>query len=137
MHANCEGTNKSPIKLGAREKTIDMVICWQMGKTFCKTKTPLGDFKVTTPKNTLINNQAVTSIRNLTTTMGYPKILTYSWTFAPVLNWTWSCSSFLSLDAQISNLRLTIWTDPNTWLTPATWTDIVGCKVLHFIKNED
>ena len=114
-----------------------MVICWQMGKTFRKAKTPSGDFKVATPKNTPINNQAVTSIRNLTTTLGYPKIPTYSWTFILILNWTWSCSSFLFLDAQISNLWLTIWTDPSTWLTPATWTDVVGCKVLHFINNED
>ena len=31
-----------------------------------KAKTPPGDFKVTTPKNPLINNQAITSKRNLT-----------------------------------------------------------------------
>ena len=30
------------------------------------------------PKNPLINNQAVTSISNLTTTLTYPKIPTYS-----------------------------------------------------------
>ena len=39
---------------------------------------PPGEFKVTTPKNPLINNQAITSIRNLTTTLAYPKIPTYS-----------------------------------------------------------
>ena len=37
-----------------------------MGKTSHKEKTLLSDFKVTTPKNPLINNQAVISIRNLT-----------------------------------------------------------------------
>ena len=37
-----------------------------MGKTSHKAKTPPDDFKVTTPKNPLINNQAVTSIKNLT-----------------------------------------------------------------------
>ena len=38
-----------------------------------KEKTPRGDFKVITPKNSLINNQAVTSIRNLTNYPGlYP-----------------------------------------------------------------
>ena len=42
-----------------------------------------------------INNQAVTSMRNLTTTLVYPKILTYSWTFAPIPNQTWSCSRLL------------------------------------------
>ena len=49
-----------------------------MGKTFHKAKTPLGEFKVTTHKNPLINNQAVTSIKNLTTTLAYPKIPNYS-----------------------------------------------------------
>ena len=43
-----------------------MEICWQMGKTSRKSKTSLGDFKITIPKNPLINNQAVTSIKNLT-----------------------------------------------------------------------
>ena len=37
------------------------MICWQMGKTSRKAKTPLSEFKVTTPKNPLINNQAITS----------------------------------------------------------------------------
>jgi len=49
-----------------------------MGKTSRKAKTPLGDFKVTTLKNPLINNQAVISIKNLTTMLAYPKIPTYS-----------------------------------------------------------
>ena len=35
------------------------------GENFARKKPPLGDFKVTTPKNPLINNQAITSIRNL------------------------------------------------------------------------
>jgi len=49
-----------------------------MEKTFRKAKTPLGEFKIITFKNPLINNQAVTSIENLTTTLAYPKIPTYS-----------------------------------------------------------
>jgi len=53
-----------------------------MGKTFRKAKISLGEFKVTTPKKPLINNQAVTSMRNLTTTLAYPKIPTNNWTFA-------------------------------------------------------
>ena len=79
-----------------------------MGKTSRKAKTSLGDFKVIILKNPLINNQAVISIRNLTTTLAYPEIPTYSWTLTPILNWTWSCSSLLSLDAQISTLWLTL-----------------------------
>ena len=27
--------------------------------------------------------------------------------------------------------------DYSMWLTPATWTNVVSCKVLHFINNED
>ena len=73
----------------------------------CKAKTLSSDFKITTPKNPLINNQAVTSMRNLTTTLTYPNIPIYSWIFVPILNWTWSCSSLLFFDAQISNLWLT------------------------------
>ena len=34
------------------------VICWQIGKTSHKAKTPQGEFKVTTSKNPLINNQS-------------------------------------------------------------------------------
>ena len=37
-----------------------MVICFQIGKTYIA-KTPLGDFKVTTPENPLLSKQAVTS----------------------------------------------------------------------------
>ena len=59
--------------LNAAKNKFDTVICWQMGKI------PQGDFKVTTLKNPLINNHAVTSKRNLTTTLVYPEIPTYSW----------------------------------------------------------
>ena len=41
------------------------------GKTSRKAKTTPSDFKVTTPKNPLINNQAVISIRNHT---NYPNL---------------------------------------------------------------
>ena len=58
-------TNKSPTKLNAAKIKFDTVISLQMGKT-TKAKTPPGDFKVTIPKNPLINNQAITSKRNLT-----------------------------------------------------------------------
>ena len=37
-----------------------MVICLQLGNTYT-TKTPPGDFKVTTPENPLLSKQAVTS----------------------------------------------------------------------------
>ena len=47
------------------EIKFDTVIGLRMGKT-TKAKIPPGDFKVTTLKNLLINNQAITSKRNLT-----------------------------------------------------------------------
>ena len=81
------------------------MICRQMGKTSHKAKTPLSKFKVTTLKNPLINNQTVTSMRNLTTTLAYPKIPTYSWTFASIPNWTWSWSRVLSL-VKINNFSI-------------------------------
>ena len=56
---------KSPTKLNAVEIKFDMVICLRIGKT-TKAKIPPGDFQVTTPKNPLINNQAITSKKNLT-----------------------------------------------------------------------
>ena len=37
-----------------------MVICLRMGKTYMA-KTPPGDFKVTTPENSLLSTQAITS----------------------------------------------------------------------------
>ena len=38
----------------------DMVICLRMRKTYM-TKTPSGDFKVTTPENPLLSKQVVTN----------------------------------------------------------------------------
>ena len=83
------------------------MICWQIGKISLEAKTLSGEFKVTTPNNPLINNQAVTSVGNLTTTLAYPNISTFNWTFALIPNWTWSCGKLLSFVAQISNLWLT------------------------------
>ena len=111
-----------------------MVICWQMEKTSHKAKTPPSDFKITNPKNTLINNQAVTSIRNLTAILAYSKIPTYSWTFASIPNWTWSYSSILSFDAQISNLWV-ILLHGSQYVTNSN--NLNDCCWLHFINNED
>ena len=41
-------------------KLIDIVICLQMGKTYTA-KTLPSDFKVITPENSLLSQQAVTS----------------------------------------------------------------------------
>ena len=45
-----------------QRKINDTVICLRMGKTNTA-KTPPGDFKVTTPKISLLSKQAVTSKR--------------------------------------------------------------------------
>ena len=42
------------------ENKVDTVICLQMEKIYV-TKTPPGDFKVTTPENPLLSKQAITS----------------------------------------------------------------------------
>ena len=53
-------TKKSSIKRNVVEIKLTRVICFLMGKTYT-TKTPLSDFKVTTPQNPLLSKQAVTS----------------------------------------------------------------------------
>ena len=47
-------TNKSLIKLNVAKIKLTRVICFQIGKTYT-TKTPPGDFKVTTPENPLLS----------------------------------------------------------------------------------
>ena len=46
--------------LNAAKNKVGTVICLRMGKT-SKAKTLPGDFKVTTPENPLLSQQAVTS----------------------------------------------------------------------------
>ena len=58
----CGSTNKSPTKLNAAENKVDAIICFWIRKT-SKEKPLPGDFKVTTPKNPLLSQQAVTSKR--------------------------------------------------------------------------
>ena len=127
MHANRESTNKSPIKLNPMEIKLTRWFVDKWRKPLVRKKPPPNEFKFITPKNPLINNQAITSMRNLTTTLAYPNIPTYHWTFAWMPNWSWYCSSLLSFVAKISNL----------WLTTKTWMIVVGRKIFHFINNED
>ena len=56
----CGSTKKSPINIKCSRKYIDTVICLRIRKTYT-TKTLSGDFKVTTPENPLLSQQAVTS----------------------------------------------------------------------------
>ena len=53
-------TNKSPIKLNAAENKFDIGDLFMNGENH-QDKTPSGEFKVTTPTNSLLSKQAVTS----------------------------------------------------------------------------
>ena len=53
-------TNKSLIKLSMQRKINNTVICLWIGKTYA-TKTPSGDFQVSTLEIPLLSQQAVTS----------------------------------------------------------------------------
>ena len=89
-------------------------------------KTPSGDFQVTTPKTSLLSQQAVTS-------KGIPStLLTYSWTLTPIPNWTCSVVTVPFSNAQLPSTWLTNCADPSTWLQSPI-KKIVGCKVLQFI----
>ena len=104
----CGSTNKSPIKLSMQRKINDTVICLRMGKTYT-TKTPPGDFKVTTPEIPLLSQPAVTS-------KGIPVPYT-NLQLNPYLN--------TQLDLFYSD-NFSFWCmAPNTWLTncadPSTW----------------
>ena len=96
------------------------MICWRMGKTFRKTKFPPGNFQVITSKNLLVKNKQ-SSIKNLTITLIYLKIQTYSKIFTSIPNWICSCRDFF----------LYAWIPVHVWLF-SNWLIIIGCKVLHF-----
>ena len=57
MHSN---TNKSPIKLSIVENKFDTGDLFKNGENH-RRKTPPSNFKVTTPENSLLSKQAVTS----------------------------------------------------------------------------
>ena len=57
MHGS---TNKSPIKLNAAENKFDIGDLFMNGENY-QDKTPSGEFKVTTPTNSLLSKQAVIS----------------------------------------------------------------------------
>ena len=59
-------TNKSPTKLNAVENKFDTGNLFTNGENHGG-KTPLGEFKVTTPENLLLSKQVVTSKKNPST----------------------------------------------------------------------
>ena len=92
------------------------------------TKTPPGDFQVTTSKTPLLSQQVVTS-------KGIPSTLpTYSWTLTPTPNWTCFVVTVPLSDARLPSTWLTNCADPSTQLQSPT-KKIVDCKVLQFIHT--
>ena len=92
------------------------------------TKTSLGDFQVTTPETPLLSQQAVTSKWIPST------LLTNSWTFTPIPNWTCFVVIVPFFDAQLLSTWLTNCTDPRAQLQSPT-KKVVGYKVLQFIHT--
>ena len=98
-----------------------------MGKTNTA-KIPTGDFKVTTPENLLLSQQAVTN-------KGIPVLIpTYSWTLTPIPNWTCSVVRISPFDARLLVCDKLIARIPihdfNHQLEK-----VVGCKVFQFIPT--
>ena len=92
------------------------------------TKTPSGDFQVTTPETPLLSQQAVTS-------KWIPSTLpTYSWTLTPIPNWTCSVVTVSLSDARLPSTWLTYYADPGTQLQLPT-KKFVRCKVFQFIHT--
>ena len=112
-----------------------MVIYLRMGKTYIA-KTPLGDFKINTPENPLLSQQAVTS-------KGIPVPYTnLQLNPCPNTQLNLFCSDNLSFQCTAPNTWLAIQcTDLSTWLTnnlkrmlAAKITKLLGYKTLRRIN---
>ena len=88
------------------------MICFWMGKTYTA-KTPLGDFKVTTPENSLLSQHAVTNKGILVPYANVQLNLTL------IPNWTWSVVT-------ISHFQC---------MTPSKWLPIARILVHDLITN--
>ena len=100
--------NKSPIKLSMQQK-----INWH-GDLFTNVenhpgKTPPGDFKVITPENSLLSQQAQVKESQYL-------ISTYSWTLTPIPNWTCSIVTISHFHCVDPSIRLTNCANPSTRL---------------------
>ena len=104
------------------------MICLRIGKTF-KAKTPSGDFKVTTPENQLLSQQAVTS-KGISIPYTNLQLNPYPNT---------QLNLFSSDNLSFQCMAPCTWlanrcTDPSMWLTHQFEKD-VDCKVLQFINT--
>ena len=104
------------------------MICFRIGKTYIA-KTPLGDFKVTTPNNPLLSKQAVT---NKGIQVPYTNLQLNPY---PNTQLDLFCSDNLSFQCTTFSTWLTNrCVDPSTRLNHQLEKD-VGYKVLHFITR--
>ena len=105
-----------------------MVICLRMGKAYT-TKTPPGDFKVTTPENPLLSKQAVTS-KGISVPYTNLQLNPYPNTQLDLFysdNLSFQCTT---LSTWLTNRCV----DASTQLNHQLEKD-VGCKVLQFITR--
>ena len=98
-----------------------------MEKTYT-VKTSPGDFKVTTPKNSLLSKQAVTS-KGISVLYTNLQLNPYPNTQLDLF-----CSDNISFQCMALSMWLTKCTDPSTWVDHQLEKD-VGCKVLLFITR--
>ena len=105
-----------------------MIICLRIGK-ISKTKTPLGDFKITTPKNPLLSQQVVTS-------KGIPVFYT-NLQLNPYLNTQLElfCSDNLSFSMHGSQYVTNQSIHRFKYVTNHQLEKDVSCKVLQFINT--
>ena len=104
-----------------------MVIFLWMEKTYT-VKTSSGDFKVITPKNSLLSKQAVTS-KGISVLYTNLQLNPYPNTQLDLF-----CSDNISFQCMAPSTWLTNCTDPSTWVDHQLEKD-VGCKVLLFITR--
>ena len=91
------------------------------GKNLLNAKNLIGWISSHHSQESINHEQAVTSIKNLITTLNYLKIPTYNLIFTPIPNWTWSCRDFFLYARMLVHV----------WL-PSNLLIVIGCKVLHF-----
>ena len=96
-----------------RKINLIRVICFRIGKKYMA-KTSLGDFKVTTPENSLLSKQAVTS-KGIPVPCTNLQLNPY-----PNIQLDLFCSDILSFQCMASSTWLTNCTDPSTRLQSPT-----------------
>ena len=104
-----------------------MVISLRMGKTYMA-KTPLGDFKVTTPENPLLSKQAVTS-KEISVPYTNLQLNPY-----PNTKFDLFCSDNLSFQCPALSMWLTNYVDSSKRFDHQLEKD-VSYKVLFFIQT--